>query len=166
MRRVTVFAFVLFVVGGWAVSEEPRAEEPTSVTLGAGGGIAVPGRTHGGISETSFAWGFHVNIPVLDTIRITPSSEIYRITDVYATDLALAFHYVIPFEIFEIYFGVAPGLTAWGTSTSPHVGGLLGFSIPILDDIGGFAQFRYKVLFPAETAVHVSHILTGLTFSF
>lgn len=161
MKRVALLVFVLVAIGGSAASEEH-----ISVTLGAAGGFAVPGRTHGGISETSFAWGFHVNIPVLETIRIAPSAEIYRISAVYATDLALAFHYVIPIEIFDIYFGVAPGLTAWGTSTSPHVGGLLGFSVPILDDIGGFAQFRYKVLFSDETNIHGSHFLLGLLFSF
>jgi hypothetical protein len=161
MRRVALALFVLLAIAGTATSEEPR-----SVTLGAGGGVAIPGRTHGGVSETSFVWGFHVNIAVLETFRVSPSSEIYRISAVYATDLALAFHYVIPFDFFEAYIGVAPGLTAWGTSTSPHVGGLLGFSVPILDDIGGFAQFRYKVLFSNDTNVHVSHLLLGLLFSF
>lgn len=161
MRHVALLVCVFLTIGGVAATEEPG-----SVSLSAGGGVAIPGGTHGGISEASFAWGFHVNIAVLDTLRISPSAEIYRISGVYATDLALAFHYVIPLEIFEVYFGVAPGLATWGTSASPLIGGLVGFIIPILDQIAGFTQFRYKVLSPGDTNIHFSHLSAGLLFSF
>lgn len=137
-----------------------------SVALGVGAGLVVPPPAVDGSRAPSFAWGFHVNIPVLSTLHLSPSSEIYRSGDAYATDNALSFKFMIPLSGWSVYFGVAPGVTAWGDSVSAHVGALGGVTLPLVSNIGGYAQYKYKVLFRDATNTRYSHVSAGLIFSF
>lgn len=158
MAILTVLFLVLFVASA--------AAQSGSVALGVGAGAVVPTRSDDGSWDTSFAWGFHVNIPILNTLHLSPSSELYQIDGVYATDVALAFKFMIPLRLSALYLGVAPGLTAAGSTTSAHVGVLGGFTIGLVSNISGFAQYKYKVLFYDDTNTRMSHVAAGLLFSF
>ncbi len=161
MKRMAVLTVLLLVAGAGSV-----AAQAGSVALGVGAGVAVPARSVDGSRDTSFAWGFHVNIPILNTLHLSPSSELYQMDGVYATDVALAFKFMVPLRLSALYFGVAPGLTASGSGTTAHVGVLGGFTIRVLSNISGFAQYKYKVLFYDDTNTRVSHVAAGLLFSF
>ena len=136
------------------------------VELGVGGGVAVPVRSDGGPWETTLTWGFHVNIPIIPTLHISPSSEIYRADGIYATDVALGFKLLIPLRALDIFIGVAPGLTAAGSEISANAGILGGVTVPLVSNVGGFVQYRYKVLFRDGTGARFSHLTAGLLFAF
>ncbi len=161
MKRIAVLTVVLMVMLGASAAGQAR-----SVALGVGAGAVIPARSDVGTRDTSFAWGFHVNIPILETLHLSPSSELYQTAGVYATDVALAFKFMVPLRPSALYFGVAPGLTAAGRDTAAHVGVLGGLSIPLLSNISGFAQYKYKVLFQDDTNTRMSHVTAGLLFSF
>lgn len=137
-----------------------------SVALGVGGGTAARGPDAAGLTDFAFAWGFYVNIPILPTFHITPSSELYQIDGTYATDVALGFRFAVPMGSTGLYFGVSPGLTASGTETSPHVGALGGVTFPLISNIRGFAQYKYNVLFRGQSNIRYSHLTAGLLFAF
>lgn len=161
MKRMAVLTVLLLVVFAGSV-----AAQAGSVALGVGAGVAVPARSGDGSRDASFAWGFHVNIPILNTLHLSPSSELYQTDGVYATDIALAFKFMIPLRLSALYLGIAPGLTAAGSTTSAHVGALGGLAFRIVSNISGFAQYKYKVLFYDDTNARMSHLTAGLLFSF
>jgi len=136
------------------------------VSLGVGAGAVVPGVSDDGTTDVAFAWGFHVNIPIITLLHLSPSSLVYRNDGVYATDTALAFKFIIPLRTWSLFFGVAPGLTAAGTSTSAHVGALGGATVALVSNISGFAEYKYKVLFRDTPNSGFSHLTAGLVFSF
>lgn len=136
------------------------------VSLGVGAGVVVPAASDDGTSDVAFAWGFHVNIPIITSLHLSPSSLIYRSEGVYATDTALAFKFIIPLRVWSLYFGVAPGLTAAGTRTSVHAGALGGATVALVSNISGFAEYKYKVLFRDTANSGFSHLTAGLVFSF
>lgn len=154
----TIFLIIL--------ASAPVAAQSGPVSLGVGAGVSVPARLAGDTLEPAVAWGFHVNIPIIRTVHISPSAELYRISGLYATDVALAFNLVVPLYRSAVHLGVAPGVTASGTETSPHVGILGGVTMPLVSNIGGFLRYRHAVLFRGDTARPVSHLTAGLLFSF
>lgn len=158
MRRIALlFAFLMILAV--VLPAQP-------VSLGVGAGLVVPPPEPDGTRSPSFAWGFHVNIPIISTLHLAPSSEIYRDGSTWATDNALAFKFIIPLRAAAVYFGVAPGLTAAGSSVAPHVGALGGVTVPVISNIGAFAQYKYKVLFQDGSNAGFSHLSLGLIFSF
>ena len=62
----------------------------------------------------SFAYGFYVDIPLISTFHITPSSELYKFADQNATDFDLAFKFIIP---------LGPS-TSSGAGSGTHRGGV------------------------------------------
>ena len=159
MKRSLLLA--VFVI----IAATAAGARPQSVSLGVGAGVAA---THpaDAPADVSFAWGFSVNIPILNTLHLSPSSEVYRDAGVYATDIAIAFRFVVPLRTADLYVGVAPGLTASGTTTTPHVGALGGVVLPLISNVSWFAQYKYKVIFTGATNARVSHASAGLLFSF
>ncbi|MGA2480861.1 MAG: hypothetical protein ABSG63_19115, partial [Spirochaetia bacterium] len=85
------------------------AQSQTPVGLGISLGAAFAEGSTPNISNsggsTSFNWGFYVDIPLLNTFHITPSSELYRLQDQNATDIDLAFKFIVPLSGFAIYAG-------------------------------------------------------------
>ena len=142
------------------------AAQTGPVSLGVGAGAVVPAPEEDGTTDVAFAWGFHVNIPIITSLHLSPSSLVYRNGEFYATDTALAFKFIIPLRTWSLYFGVAPGLTAAGTRTSAHVGALGGATVALVSNISGFAEYKYKVLFRDAANVGFSHLTAGLVFSF
>ncbi len=161
MRRILVLLVLLAIAASTGAFAQTG-----SAALGVGAGFVVPPPAVDGGRDPAFAWGFHVNIPILSTLHLSPSSEIYRSGDTYATDNALSFKFMIPLSGWSPYFGVAPGLTAWGGDVSTHVGALGGVTVPLVSNLGAYAQYKYKVLFRDATNTRYSHVSAGLIFSF
>lgn len=161
MKPVLVLAIILIVSAPALVSAQSGP-----VSLGVGVGAVVPAASEDGTSDVAFAWGFHVNIPIITSLHLSPSSLVYRDGKDYATDTALAFKFIIPLRTWSLYFGVAPGLTAAGPSTSAHVGALGGATVAVVSNISGFAEYKYKVLFRESANFGFSHLTAGLVFSF
>jgi len=141
-----------------------------SVGLGVALGAAFPQGSTTAIASTdwqgSFNWGFYVNIPIISTLQLTPSSELYKFGDQNATDMALAFKFIVPLSRFDLYAGFVPGLTAVSDVVAPHVGILAGFAMTLVSNLDLFVQGKYKWLFQGEDNIRVLHLNAGVLFNF
>jgi len=116
--------------------------------------------------QTSLNWGFYVNIPLIHTFHLTPSSELYKFEDQNATDMAIAFKFIVPLSRFDLYVGFVPGLTAVTNVTAPHVGVLAGGNFPLISNLDIFVQGKYKFVFQGDDNLKVLHANVGLLFNF
>jgi hypothetical protein len=125
------------------------------VGLGVGAGVAVPTSSGSSLAKPDFKaalnWGFFVDIPLLYTFHITPSTLLYRLKDsktdtsAAATDVSLNFKFIVPVGPIELFGGVTAGLTS-STKVDPHAGILAGFGFSILPNLEIFAQANYKFI--------------------
>jgi hypothetical protein len=140
----------------------------SGVGLGVAIGATLPQGSTSAISsvdgELSFAWGFYVDIPVVATFHITPSSELYKLGSDNATDTALAFKFIVPLTGFDLYAGFEPGLTTVGKTTAAHVGIVAGGAFILVSNLDMFVQAKYKVLFEGNENIRVFHLNTGVLF--
>jgi hypothetical protein len=141
-----------------------------SVGLGVALGVAFPSGSTARIAtangEASLDWGFYVNIPLIYTFHITPSSELYKLGLQNATDMDLAFKFIVPLSRFSLYGGVAPGLTAAGEVTAMHVGLLAGVSFNLVSNLDTFVQAKYQWIFEGSQNLRVLHLNAGMLFNF
>jgi hypothetical protein len=142
----------------------------SGVGLGVSAGAAFPEGATADIAsddwEASLNWGFYVNIPLLTSFAITPSSELYKLGEENATDMALAFKFIVPLPSFDLYAGFVPGLTAVGSRTAPHVGAVAGGSFALVSNLDMFVQGKYKILFDGSENIRVLHVNAGVLFRF
>jgi len=142
----------------------------SSVGLGVAVGLAFPQGDTAAIPSTdwrtSFNWGFYVNIPVISTLHLTPSAELYRFNEVNATDFSLAFKFIVPLARFDLYVGLAPGLTAVADVIAPNVGLLAGGSFQLVGNLELFVQGKYDWIFEGGENLRVLHVNTGILFVF
>jgi len=168
MKRV-LWMVVLASVCLWSFGAAAQPERD-SVGLGVSVGAAWQEGSTDDIAEhdwsTSFNWGFYVNIPLIWTFHITPSAELYKFGDVNATDIALAFKFIIPVWKLDLYVGFVPGLTAVGDENLPHVGGLAGVGFNLFSNLDLFVQAKYKILFQGDQNVRVLHANLGVLYHF
>jgi hypothetical protein len=161
---VAAALFVLTIV-------PPAAQAQSGpIGLGIALGAAFPAGRTPEIQSTdwrgSFNWGFYVNIPLIYTFHLTPSAELYKLDDQNATDMAIAFKFIVPLSRFSVYAGAVPGLTAVGGVTAAHVGVLAGSSLQLVSNLDLFVQGKYKWLFQGEQNIRVLHLNAGLLFNF
>ena len=158
------------LLGLLAASPLPAKGSASSVGLGVAAGLAFPQGSTVGIAstdwQTSFNWGFYVNIPLISTFHLTPSAELYRFEDQNATDFDLAFKFIVPLPRFDLYAGLVPGLTAVGAVTAPHVGILGGGAFRLVANLDMFVQAKYMWLFEGGGNLRVLHVNTGILFVF
>jgi hypothetical protein len=166
MKRF-VLSFCLILAAAGPLAADASAG---SVGLGLSLGAAVPQGSTASVASTdglfSFNWGFYVNIPLISTFHITPSSELYYFNALNATDIDIAFKFIVPLGTFDVYAGVAPGLTAVQDVLLLHVGGIAGASFPVVSNLSAFAQVKYTFLFDGDRNIRVTHLTAGLLFSF
>ena len=167
MRRIILPVLLL---GLLAATAAPAQSPNGPVGLGAVAGLAFPSGSTVEVpstdGKTSFNWGFFVNIPVLSTLHLTPSAELYRLGGVNATDLSLAFKLIVPLQRFDLYAGLVPGLTAVSEVTVPHVGLLGGVSFPLVGNLDLYLQAKYNWIFQGGENLRVLHANTGILFIF
>jgi hypothetical protein len=170
MKARTRFSLILLALLLAAALPAAAQSSATSVGLGVAAGLAFPQGDTGGIAstdwKTSFNWGFYVNIPVISTLHLTPSSELYRFDGVNATDFTLAFKFIVPLPRFDLYFGLAPGLTAVADVTAPNLGILAGGSFRLVGNLDLFVQGKYNWVFQGGENLRVLHANAGILFLF
>lgn len=142
----------------------------SSVGLGLSLGVAFPQGSTDRIPstdwKTSFNWGFFVNIPLIYTFHLTPSSELYKLGNQNATDMALAFKFIVPLSRFNLYLGFVPGLTTVADVIAPHLGVLAGGSFNLISNLDLFVQAKYKFLFEGDQNIRALHANAGVLFNF
>jgi len=142
----------------------------SGVGLGVAVGAALPKGSIADIAsddrEASLDWGFCVDIPLMASFHVTPSSELYSLGGSSATDMALSFKFIVPLPRFDFYAGFVPGLTAAGDTTAPHVGVVAGAAFVLVSNLDMFVQAKYKVLFEGDENIRVLHLNTGVLFRF
>ena len=164
--------FMLFVMLAMVIAVTPLSSQASggSVGLGISAGITFPQGNTPEIPSTDWKaalnWGFYVNIPLIYTFHLTPSSELYKFEDQNATDMAIAFKFIVPLSRFDLYAGFVPGLTAVGESTALHVGLLVGANFPLISNLDIFVQGKYKWLFEGGENLKVLHANVGILFNF
>ncbi len=168
MKRI-VF---MFLIGMFLCAPNAWATSSRSIGLGVSLGVAFPEgddlkqEVQVEDWQASFNWGFYVNIPLISTFHITPSAELYKIEDQNATDISLAFKFIVPIAFLDLYVGAVPGLTTVNDIHAMNVGGLLGVSFNMISNLDFFAQFKYKILFHGNENVRVMHANAGVLFAF
>jgi hypothetical protein len=150
----------------------PAASGPSkdSVGLGVSIGASFPQGHTDEVAvddwDGSFNWGFYVNIPLIYTFHLTPSAELYQLNKVNATDISLAFKFIIPLGVMDLYFGFVPGLTTVGDNTIPNVGALVGGAFNLVSNLDIFVEAKYKFLFEGDQNMRVLHANAGILFHF
>jgi hypothetical protein len=163
---------VLFIMIVMLVAVSPLSSQASggSVGLGISVGTTFPQGDTADIPstdwKTSLNWGFYVNIPLIYTFHLTPSSELYKFEDQNATDMSIAFKFIVPLSRFDLYVGFVPGLTAVTDVTAPHVGVLAGGNFPLISNLDIFVQGKYKFVFQGDDNLKVLHANVGLLFNF
>ncbi len=122
--------------------------DPHGVGLGVAAGVAVPNGTPD--FQAALNWGFFVDIPILNSFHITPSTLLYQLRDQNgvgsrATDVSLNFKFTVPLGRIDVFAGVTAGLTST-ESIDPHAGVLAGLTVHLLPNLGVFAQVNYKYI--------------------
>ena len=169
MKRVRIASMIMAVA---LVGVFPSAAQASgdSVGLGLSLGPTFPQGSTAQIPstdwQTSFDWGFYVNIPLIYTFHLTPSAELYKFGNQNATDMAIAFKFIVPLSRFDLYAGFVPGLTTVANVTAFHVGALAGFSLKLVSNLDFFTQVKYKFLFEGDQNIRVLHVNAGVLFNF
>jgi len=150
------------------IAAAPDASNPVAlgVSLGPTFPLSGSGQTIANNGTISFNWGFYVNIPLVYAFDLMPSAELYRFESMQATDIDLAFKFLVPIGSGSVYVGFVPGLTAVSETLAPHVGGLAGVSYRIISNLSGFVQGKYNVLFDGSSNIKVIHINAGILLAF
>src|SRR5215467_2034836 len=142
MRRLSL-AFSAALLATLASSS--AFAQARGVGLGVGAGVAVPSASGTDALKPDFKagfnWGFFVDIPLLYTFHITPSTLVYKMTDnnaanmgaytTQATDVSLNFKFIIPVGPIAPFAGVTAGLTST-QHIDPHAGVLAGVGVSVL----------------------------------
>ena len=163
--NILIVLVVLALSAALPLSADPSA---TSVGLGFSFGAAFPQGSTPTIpsSGASFDWGFYVDIPLISTFHITPSSELYKFSSQNATDVDVAFKFIVPLGNFDLFAGVSPGLTTVADVLAPHVGLLGGGAFRLVSNLDAFVQAKYSLLFEGGRNMGVFHLNAGILFAF
>lgn len=118
----------------------------------------------------SFAWGFFVDIPLLDTFYISPAAMLYEFNlgqgHVPITDIDLNFKFIVPISLVRLGVGATFGLTAAGMKYGMHVGGLGFFSVNLLANLDAFLMLQYKKIIRDGGNLDDLHGYAGAMFHF
>ena len=123
-----------------------QSENPVGLGISLGAAVAegsTPNIPNSG-GSMSFNWGFYVDIPLLYTFHITPSSELYKLQDQNATDIDLAFKFIVPLSTLAVYAGWFRGSTAVTNVLDPHVGVLGGATFQLVSNLDVFLQGKVQ----------------------
>jgi hypothetical protein len=164
------FAVLLLTAGLALAAVLPAAAQASGVGLGLSAGAAFPlGSTTGALTNDgmpSFNWGFYVDIPLIYTFHLTPSSELYRFASQNATDFDIAFKFIVPLGGLSLFGGFSPGLTAVSDVLAAHVGALAGGSFKLVSNLDAFFQAKWVYIFTGAQNVPVLHANAGILFTF
>ncbi len=125
------------------------------------------GRTSGG---ESLAWGFFVDIPLLETFYISPSATLYSVNAgngrVPATDIDLNFKFIIPLGHLRLGAGVSGGVTQLDQRYNAHFGGLGYGAWSLVRNFDIFTTLQYKRLVREGPELDTLYLYAGGMFRF
>ena len=164
LRPVVLISLMLALpVAGFADASAVGLGFSLGGAVATGNLAGVPQPTNGVLS---FNYGFYVDIPLISTFHITPSSELYKFADQNATDFDLAFKFIVPLGSMDIFAGLVPGLTAVASTLDMHLGVLVGASFSLVSNLSAFVQGKWDLLFDPVQNVNVFHVTAGILFAF
>jgi hypothetical protein len=116
------------------------------------GGAYSPSTVKNGDTErdvgAGFAWGFFVDIPLLDTFYISPASMLYTFDlgngAEPVTDVDLNFKFIVPIGDLHVGAGVTAGLTSAAAEYRGHYGALGYLSYNLVANLDAFLLAQYK----------------------
>ena len=158
-RLITPFV-ALGVALAVSISTEARAD-PYGVGLGVAGGVNIAD-ADGDVdtntdfdTRTSFAWGFFVDIPLIETFYITPAATLYELDrngedSVAITDIDLNFKFIVPIGALSLGVGVTAGLTTGLGDYQPHYGALAYVGFNLIANLDLFVMAQYKRLVTSQ----------------
>ena len=182
MIRRLVPAIALAAVS--VASTSPAYADPYGVGLGVAAGVNLADADVDNIDmETSFSWGFFVDIPLIETFYITPAATLYQLpatataddgttisTDdrISITDIDLNFKFIIPLGALSLGVGVTAGLTTGLGDYQPHYGALAYIGYNLIANLDLFAMGQYKRLATGDDIPDYNniHIFGGTMFRF
>ncbi len=113
----------------------------------------------------SFNYGFSVDIPLVETFRLSPFAELYRLNDQNVTDMGIGFNLTVPADQIRFYAGFVPGISAVGDQTLLHLGVEAGTAFPLVANLELFTAAKYKFIFPDDDNIRVLHGRAGIVFN-
>ena len=146
------------------------------VGLGVAAGVNIADANIDSVdTNTSFAWGFFVDIPLLDTFYITPAATLYELETgngeetVAITDIDLNFKFIVPIGFLSLGAGVTAGLTTGLGDYQPHYGALAYVGYNVVANLDLFATAHYKRLTTSSDTIpdyNNVHVFGGTMFRF
>jgi hypothetical protein len=169
MKRLSLF-IALFIAAIFVPLSLEAEGAASPIGLGILLGVSFPQGSTSAIPsvdwQPSFNWGFYVNIPIISTLNLMTSSELYRFGNENATDFDLAIKLIVPLSDFSLYAGFAPGFTAVREALDIHIGLLGGGTMKLVSNLDIFAQVKYVFLFDGNENIRILHLNAGLLFNF
>lgn len=150
------------------------AAAPAHANRPVGLGVAVGASLPNGPGELkidpALAWGFFVDIPLISSFHITPSTVVYRLDSASgskqsATDVSLNFKFMIPLGPLEPFVGLTGGVTS-AQALNAHVGGLVGASLNLISNLDVFAQLNYRLTIQDGGNIASWYVFAGPLFRF
>jgi hypothetical protein len=158
-----------------AAAEARAGNSAKGVGLGVAGGLAYsPSKVEGERVGSSFAWGFFVDIPLLDTFYISPAAMLYELDvgngKLPVTDIDLNFKFIVPIGDLHVGAGVTAGVTAGVPNDDGNYAGhfgLLGYlSYNLIANLDIFVLAQWKQLQRSGGKVDDIHGYAGGMFRF
>ncbi|MEE8409372.1 MAG: hypothetical protein V3T05_07190 [Myxococcota bacterium] len=132
-------------------------------------GVGIDGSVDVGTNQ-SFAWGFFVDIPLLETFYITPAAMLYEIDlgdgKQAVTDVDINFKFIVPLGRARVGAGFIAGLTTGLGDYLGHYGGLGFFSFKLVSNLDAFAMVQFKRLAHGSVNYDNIHGYLGAMFIF
>ena len=127
-------------------------------------------------SNTSFAWGFFVDIPLTDTFMISPQTTIYELDfagsegSEAVTDGGLNFKFLIPLNKLRLGGGILAGGTTGLGDYRLHYGLVGQLDFNLISNIDGFVMAQYKRIDVGDSLLNEDiskvHAFAGAMFRF
>ena len=173
-RGLGRFALAAALVAVGAVGTSGTAyAHARGVGLGVAAGVNIADADQEGIdTDTSFAWGFFVDIPIISTFYITPAATLYELGSgeetVTVTDIDLNFKFLIPLGSLELGLGVIGGLTTGLGDYQVHFGGMAYLGLNLVSNLDIFVTAQYKRLATGDNVPDYNniHVFGGPMFRF
>lgn len=141
------------------VAAKPAHAHATNVGLGVAAGLNYSWTKlkQGDVERdvgTGFAWGFFVDIPLLDTFYISPAAILYE-ADLGTgrnpvTDIDLNFKFIVPIRPLRLGAGATVGISNAEGDYQGHYGVLALVSVDVVANLEAFILAQYKRLLRDE----------------
>lgn len=119
---------------------------------------------------SSFAWGFFVDIPLLETFYITPAAMLYEVNfdgeKKPVTDIDLNFKFIVPLGRARLGAGLTAGLSNAELTYRGHYGALGIFSYNLVSNLDVFLLAQYKRMPRDGQDLDNLHGFAGVMFHF